>query len=75
MTVSDLIARLGGAARVAQGCGVTRWQPYRWAANGQTPSQHDFPLLAMARERGVTLTLEDLARNRAESRGGRMAAE
>ncbi len=62
-----IVARLGGAAAVAQVAGTALTAPYRWqysrargGTGGRIPQRHHRALLGFARAQGIALSADDL---------------
>lgn len=73
-SIKELIDLLGGPSEVGRICGVTRNQPWRWAAaskkncgtGGKVPRKYWKVLMDHAAQKGVTVPAELLAPELAE---------
>ena len=68
-TTHDVIEMAGGAPAIARRCNITGAGVRRWRnKSGGIPVQYWKTIIAMANERGETLTVEDLMDAKMEKR-------
>lgn len=61
MEASDIIARCGGGAVLAERFKLSEKAVEMWGRRHSIPGRWHVPLLLLARERGVELSLDDFA--------------
>lgn len=65
-TAQGIISRWPSRREMAHDADVQMVTVHRWFARDSIPGEYDIALLGAARRRGIDLTLEDLARARAQ---------
>jgi len=60
VTVRELIKAIGSQAKIAKRLGVTETLPSHWIRRGYIPIRYWGPLLAMADEQGLDITLQTI---------------
>jgi DNA-binding transcriptional regulator YiaG len=66
MNARDIIALFGSTRALGAALGVSRETVKKWAQRGSIPAEHDMALVTAAHERGLPVTLETMARMRAD---------
>lgn len=64
--IREIISTFGSAAKLGAVLGLSRFAIQKWVERGSIPAEYDLPLIEAARIRGLTITLEELARARLE---------
>ena len=59
-TPEDIVAVLGGTSKTAALLGISRPAVSKWLARGNVPLAHTATIIAVARDKGVKISYQDL---------------